>query len=149
MRQINAAGLQIIKTCEGLRLAAYKDVRGIPTIGYGHTGNVQMGSFITQPAALQLLDHDLEESEACIDQNVLVPLSDNQFSALVSLTFNIGAAAFKRSTLLRLLNRLDYEGAGEQILVWDMADGKLVPGLLARRKAEYVLFHTPGAVSSL
>lgn len=140
MRQINETGLDLIKRAEGLRLQAYKDVRGIVTIGYGHTGNVQMGTFITPEAAEKLLEHDLEIAEECVDKATIVPLTDNQFSALVSLVFNIGAAAFRGSTLLKLLNKRYYTDAAHEFLRWDHVNGVENAGLLARRKAEMALF---------
>lgn len=138
--QISEKGIQLIESFESLRLESYQDVRGIWTIGYGSTLNVLPGMTITQEQAEQRLAQDLASAEAAVNVNVRVPLTQTQFDALCSFTFNCGNAAFKQSTLLRLLNQGDYAGAAEQFIRWDKAGGEVVAGLLRRRQAEIALF---------
>ena len=137
----NAAGIALIQQFEGLRLAAYQDVVGVWTIGYGHTGpDVRAGQTITQAQATALLQQDLSRFEAGVSRLVTVPLNGNQFSALVSFSYNLGLGSLQGSTLLRLLNARDYAGAAGQFPLWDKAGGKALPGLLRRRQAEQALF---------
>lgn len=141
MRRINPAGLELIKTAEGLRLKAYKDVRGLWTVGWGHhSPDLTADSFVSADGANTLLDHDLEVAEECVDKAVIAPLTDNQFSALVSLCYNIGIGSFRLSTLVKYLNVQDYTEASEEFLRWCHNGTDVVPGLLARRKAEQALF---------
>lgn len=138
---INAAGLNLIKSFEGVRLRTYNDGVGVPTIGYGHTGpDVYYGLEITQARAEQLLVQDLKRFEDAVRRAVKVSLNDNQFAALVSFTFNVGEGALQSSTLLRLLNAGDYNGASAQFLRWSYAGGQQLPGLYRRRQAERALF---------
>lgn len=142
--QINPAGLQLIKHFEGLRLIAYQDVVGVWTIGYGHTGpDVKPGWVITQGQADQLLENDLQRFEHGVGNAVKVALNANQFSALVSFSYNLGLGNLHSSTLLRLLNQGDYDSAARQFPRWDKAGGRSLPGLLRRRQAEQHLFLTP------
>lgn len=137
----SSEGRQRLQAFEGLRLAAYKDEGGVWTVGYGHTGS-QVGprTKITREQAEKLLEGRLEEVAASVTALVKVPVSQAQFDALVSLTYNIGAGAFKRSTLLRKLNAGDYAGAAEQFMRWRYVRGVESMGLLKRRKAERDLF---------
>ena len=138
---ISNNGVKLIKNFEGCRLKAYKCPAGIWTIGYGHTGsNVYPGTEITQTEADSLLKTDLIIHCNNVSKLVKVPLNQNQFDALVSLEYNIGYGAFSTSTLLRLLNAKDYKGAAEQFAVWRLGGGKVLPGLVKRRKAEKDLF---------
>ena len=143
-RQINAAGLALIQGREGCKLRAYRDARGILTIGWGHTGpDVFAGMQIAQERADQLLAQDLAVFEAGVCEAVRVPLTDNQFSALVSFAFNLGLGTLKGSTLGKKLNLGDYQGAADEFPRWTRAGGKEMPGLVARRAAERALFLTP------
>ncbi len=144
-RTINAAGLKIIKDSEGLRLTGYLCPAGIPTVGYGHTGpDVKVGMTITQASADALLAADLATFEAAVTKSVGSHATDNQFSALVSFAFNLGAEALRTSTLLRKHNAGDYAGAKAEFGKWvkARAGGKLVtlPGLVKRRSAEAALY---------
>jgi lysozyme len=131
----------IIKGHEGLELVAYKDGGGVWTIGYGHTGaEVKVGMLITLAQAEELLTRDLRSSEGHINTSVTVPLTQNQFDALVSFVFNVGGGAFESSTLLKLLNAGNYAGAADQLLRWNKDEGKIVQGLSNRREAERKLF---------
>jgi len=103
---IGENGLALIKRWEGVRLEAYIPVKGdVPTIGYGSTLGVQMGDTISAERAEELLREDLVRFEACVSNNVLVALNQNQFDACVSLAFNIGEGNFKKSTLLSCISR--------------------------------------------
>ena len=130
---------------EGLRLEAYRCPAGVLTIGYGHTGpDVSPGLRITVDRAEQLLRADLAKARRDVDRLVLVPLAPHQREALASFVFNLGAAAFKGSTLLKRLNSGDMTGAADQFERWVYAtvDGKpkRLPGLVARRAAEEAMF---------
>jgi GH24 family phage-related lysozyme (muramidase) len=138
--QINEKGLQLLKSFEGLRLQAYQDSVGVWTIGYGTTLGVYPGMVITAAQAEDLLKRDLRKFEQAVANLVTVPLTSDQFSALVSFTYNVGEGALASSTLLRLLNQKDYQGAADQFLRWDKAGGQSLPGLTRRRQAERALF---------
>ncbi|NJR37505.1 MAG: lysozyme [Leptolyngbyaceae cyanobacterium CSU_1_4] len=138
--KINADGLRILKTLEGLRLEAYLDAVGVWTIGYGTTSGVVPGMRISPAEAEAFLKKDLATFEAAIANAVKVPLTDNQFSALVSFIYNIGETEFVRSTLIQLLNQKDYLGAADQLLRWNKGNGQELPGLTRRRQAERALF---------
>ena len=140
-----------IKRWEGLELTAYKDTGGVWTIGYGHTarsGNPptpSAGMKITEAEAKAILDRDLVQYEKAVNDYVKVPLTQNQYDALVSLCYNIGPGqdGFKGSTAVKRLNNLDYSGASEALTWWNKDDGKVVKGLVNRRAAEKELFLTP------
>lgn len=134
-------GLTIIKHFEGLQLRAYQCSSGVWTIGYGHAFRVHPGAEITKEEAEHLLHIDVRDAEACIFANVNVPLTQNQFDALVSFIFNLGSGNFESSTLLKKLNTGDYAGAAEEFSRWINAGGKQNPGLIKRREAERVLFY--------
>jgi len=139
---INQHGLNLIKSFEGLYLDAYIDPVGIPTIGYGHIKDVEMGMTITEAKAEEFLRQDLADAEAAVSSDIVqVSLDSNQFSALVSFTFNAGSQAFADSTLLRLLNQGDFHRAADQFPVWNKGEGNQeLAGLTPRRKAERALF---------
>ncbi|MGH2412338.1 MAG: lysozyme, partial [Microcystaceae cyanobacterium] len=122
------------------RIAAYLDSVGVPTIGYGHTHGVYLGMIVTRAQAEDFLKQDLSEAESAASQLVKVPLNDNQFSALVSFVFNLGAGALAQSTLLRELNAGNYTEAAEQFLRWTRAGGQQLAGLVRRRHTERALF---------
>jgi len=131
----------LIKEAEGLELKAYLCPANVWTIGYGHTGDdVWPGLVITLAEAEALLTKDLKRFEGYIDKYVKVPLTQNQFDALVSFVYNIGAQAFIESTLLKKLNAGDYEGAAAQFPRWNKAKGKVLAGLVKRREKELKLF---------
>lgn len=133
-------GLALIKKFEGLELEAYKCAAGVWTIGYGHTKDVQEGDVWSESHADHMLEVELEEFEAYINDNVTAPLSQNQFDALVSWVYNLGPANLKASTMLKVLNSGDYEGVPAQIKRWNKAGGKVLEGLIRRREAEALLF---------
>jgi lysozyme len=132
----NQAGLQLIESFEGLRLTSYQDSVGVWTIGYGHTKGVAQGQTITQQQAEAFLQQDLAVAEGAVNGHNLT-LTDNQFAALVSFTFNLGGG-----NLAKLLkNGLD--AVADRILLFDHAGGRQLPGLTRRRTAERALYLTP------
>lgn len=134
---------ELIKSFEGLELEAYLCPAGIWTIGYGHTGDVEKGEKITKEKADELLDIDLSVFRKGVRNLVKVPLNKNQFGALVSFAYNVGLGNLKSSTLLRMLNAGDYNGAADQLLRWNKSNGKVLRGLARRREAERAVFLTP------
>jgi GH24 family phage-related lysozyme (muramidase) len=138
-------GIDLIKSFEGLRTHTYKDAVGVPTIGYGHTGSdVKMGQQISQAQAEQLLRGDLSKFEAAVRKEVKVPLTQGQFDALVSFTYNLGPNALHDSQLLKKLNAGDYAGAQAEFGKFVHAGGKVLPGLQRRREEEAALFGAGG-----
>jgi lysozyme len=133
----SGSGLKLTEQFEACRLIGYADVKGVPTGGYGHTGpEVYVGMQITQLQAEQWLLQDVQHAVNAVNALVTVPLTQGEFDALCDFTFNCGAGALASSTLLRLLNNGDYQGAAEQFERWDLAGGQVVAGLLRRRQAE-------------
>jgi lysozyme len=146
-RNINTAGLNLIKHFEGCELTAYQDVAGLWTIGWGHRGGVIPGTTWTQAEANEVLRADLTSTEAAVERAVAgVETTDDQFAAMVSLAYNIGTGAFASSTVLRQHRAGDIESAADAFLLWDKAtiDGVLqvVKGLANRRHAERTLYLT-------
>lgn len=138
--KLTKEGLDLIKKFEGLSLEAYRCPAGLWTIGYGHTKFVQQGDQITEKEANAYLIKDLQWAEHVVDYSIGVQLSDNQYSALVSLVFNIGKQAFLRSTLRRYLNHGNYLRAANELLRWNKVGTRVLKGLERRRKAEKALF---------
>lgn len=141
-------GRKLIESFEGCVLTAYLDQRGIATCGFGHTQGVKMGDTCTQMQADAWLEGDLATAESAVNRLVKAALTQNQFDALISLTYNIGQGNFADSTVLKRLNigTPDYAGAADAILMWDKTGGVVNPGLERRRQAEQALFLTPPAV---
>lgn len=133
-------GLKFTEGFEGCELNAYLDQAGVPTIGYGHILGVRMGDKCTKEQADKWLRDDIKDAETAVNRLVKVPLTQNQFDALVDFTFNLGAGNLAKSTLLRLLNKQDYKRASEQFAVWNRAGGFVRAGLTRRRSAEKELF---------
>ena len=121
---------------EGLSLEAYEDCAGVPTIGYGHTKNVQMGDRISKYWAKELLKDDVRE----VEQQVLdlnVAQTQGQFDALVSFTFNLGIGRLKSSTLLKVIREGGSKNAiKKEFKRWVYAGGKKLRGLELRREWE-------------
>ena len=145
--KISEAGIALIRRFEGLELESYQDIAGVWTIGYGHTETAGPNQKINEREAEELLRRDLAPRERAVEQLVSVGLNQNEFDALVSFVFNVGANAFKNSTARKRLNRNDRIGAGEALTWWNKAtvSGVLreVRGLTRRRAAEKALFLTP------
>ncbi|NRB13119.1 MAG: lysozyme [Rhizobiales bacterium] len=142
--QISDSGLKIIKKHEGLKLQAYKCPAGIWTIGYGHTHQVSKGDVIDGDMATEYLKKDVRHAQETIRRLVTVSLEQHRFDALVSFIFNVGAGNFSSSTLLKMMNKGNFEGAEDQFKRWNKArvKGKLTPlrGLTRRRGDEANLF---------
>ena len=141
MREINAKGLAIIKESEGLSLVPYFCPGNVLSIGFGNTTHAAEYDMITEQQAEEFLKEDLEMVQqhlAIVLQHV--PLTDNQWSALVSFVFNIGIGNFIQSTLKRKLKEGDYQGAADEFGRWVYAKGKKLNGLIIRRAKERSLF---------
>ncbi|PAN73867.1 lysozyme [Enterobacter cloacae] len=143
--QTSEKGVALIKEFEGCKLTAYQDSVGVWTIGYGWTQPVdgkpiRAGMTIKQETAERLLKTGLVSYESDVSRLVKVSLTQGQFDALVSFTYNLGARSLSTSTLLRKLNAGDYAGAADEFLRWNKAGGKVLNGLTRRREAERALF---------
>lgn len=147
--KINQAGLSLIKEFEGFRAKAYQDSAGVWTIGYGTTAaagvgiDPKQGMTITEAQAESYLHAAIDKFAAQIIPMIKRPATDNQFSAFLSLAYNIGPGAFGKSSALRKFNDGDEAGAANAILLWNKAGGKVLAGLKRRRAAERALFLTP------
>lgn len=144
----NDAGRNLIKRWESLRLDAYRCPAGVPTIGYGHTGDVKMGDKITAHQADAILDLDLYKFEQGVER--LCPgINENQFAALVSFAFNLGLGALAMSGLRTHLMAGRLDAAAKEFGKWCHASVKgrmiVLAGLVARREDEALLFSTPPA----
>lgn len=134
-------GYKLTKEFEGCRLLAYADGGGVWTIGHGHTKGVKKGDLITAEGAQRFLEFDVMDAVDAVNKLVKVQLTQNEFDALVDFVFNLGVGAFSTSTLLRKLNKGDFEGAVNEFLRWDHDNGKVVAGLTRRCKARKDLFN--------
>ena len=135
---------QSIEGWEGCQLQPYADAVGVPTIGYGHCGDdvsLDMDP-ITQEMADQLLAADLGRFETAVNGMVADATSQQQFDALVSFSYNLGESALRGSTLLRLHNAGDYDGAAQQFGRWNHAGGRVLAGLTRRRAGEAAVYAT-------
>lgn len=139
-------GLALIKSFEGFRARPYLCPAGVPTIGYGATyypdgKKVTMRDKpVSEADATAMLRSMLVQYENGVERYVQVPITQGQFDALVSFAYNLGLAALKGSTLLRLVNERNFVGAAAQFSRWNKASGKVLPGLTRRREAERKLF---------
>jgi lysozyme len=136
------------------KLEAYMPTKNdVPTIGWGHTKGVKMGQTVTYAQAEALFWEDVEWVERAVNRLVKVDLTQNQFDALCSLVFNIGAGAFAGSTVLRRVNQKDFEGAAKAFLMWNKQTNKrtgkkeVLQGLVRRRKEEAEYFLSEGFVN--
>lgn len=137
-----SVSVEFIAQFEGCELSAYKCPVGVWTIGYGHTKDVRAGDKCSEDQAKAWLADDIRETQSLLAHYVNLPVSKNEFVALVSLAFNVGVGALTKSKLLRKLNSGDRDGAAEEFLDFDLANGKRVAGLTRRRQAEHDLFLT-------
>lgn len=136
---LSAAALVGLLLHEGYRGEAYIPVPGdVPTIGFGTTGGVKMGDRTTPERALQRALADVQKFEGALKRCVSVPLHQHEYDAYISFSYNVGSAAFCRSTLVRKLNAGDYSGACAELLRWTKAGGRELPGLVRRRQDEYL-----------
>ena len=135
---LSASAFVGLLTAEGYRSEAYIPVKGdVPTIGFGTTEGVKLGDKITPVQALGRAAADVEKFEGAVKQCVKVPLYQHEYDAYISFSYNVGASAFCRSTLVKKLNQSDYQGACKELLRWDMAGGRRIEGLTKRRQKEY------------
>lgn len=144
---INEAGIALIKSFEGFRAKAYVCPAGVLTIGYGTTminGKPPARNQVCNEAeATKWLMEDVKTFESVVQHSVKVPLTANQYAALVSFTYNCGPANFRASTMLKMLNAGRYDQVAPQMLRWNKGGGKVLAGLTRRREAEGHLFNTP------
>ena len=146
--RISEQGLDLIKSFEGLRLSAYRDAVGVLTIGYGHTRGVRLGQTITRREAELLLSADLEP----IERQLTADLGEDgvlqcQFDALCSFCFNLGIGAYMRSTLRKYVKAGRDADADREFGRWVRAGGRVLPGLVRRRRAEAELYAQAGGVT--
>lgn len=137
----NEAGLALIRQFEGCRLKAYKCPAGVWTIGYGWTHGVKPTDQWTQAQAEEMLVKGLDQYENAVQSAIGAhSTTSNQFSALVSICYNIGAGNFVKSSMLRHHKAGDYQKAADAFLLWNKAGGKGLNGLIKRRQAERALY---------
>lgn len=133
-------GIALIKRFEGFAPKPYMCPAGIITIGYGHTRRAAQFSVVTEAQADALLREDVQQAERAVAKLIHVPLTQGQYDALVSFTFNLGAAALQRSTLRRVINREAHVDVPRQLQRWVFAGGRKLKGLVARRAAEAEIY---------
>jgi lysozyme len=149
---INKAGIDLIKKWEGFRAETYRCSAGILSIGYGTTKaagvgiDPQPGMRISEPKAEELLRITVDKFAAAIRPAITAPINDNEFAAFVSLAYNIGPGAFRKSSALRHFNQGNKAKAADAILLWNKAGGRVLKGLQNRRAEERALFLAPVAV---
>lgn len=150
--KVNEQGLEIIKHFEGLRLTAYKCPANVWTIGYGTTAAAgvgiepKAGMTITKDEAAMYLEKTVASFSKGVEKLLKQTPTSNQFSAFVSLAYNIGLTAFSKSSALRNFNEGNILKAADSILLFNKAAGKKLPGLVIRREAERDLFLKPDVV---
>jgi lysozyme len=145
--EITEEGLSLIKEFEGFRTKAYRDAVGVWTIGYGHTSmaghpHVTPELEISKEEGAEILRRDVELFARGVREAVVVSLNDQQFSALVSFAYNVGLGAFRSSSVLKAINRRDFDAVPRRLNLWVKAGGRTLPGLVRRRAAEGALFLT-------
>lgn len=142
MRHITQNGIDLIKRFEGFSATVYICPAGYPTIGYGHVvkEGEDFSKGISESQAENLLRQDAQIAERAVLRLITVPLTDGQFDALVSFTYNLGGGALQRSTLRRVINRGEHPEVPRQLMRWVWADGRKLKGLIRRREAEAILF---------
>lgn len=140
MRHISKQGLDLICRFEGFSPIIYLCPSGYPTIGYGHliteANKERFLDGVGELEALDLLRGDVARAERAVLRLITVPLTDGQFDALVSFTFNLGGGALQRSTLRRKVNREEHADVPAELMKWVWAGGRKLKGLVKRRKAE-------------
>lgn len=148
---VNKAGIDLIKKWEGFRAETYRDAVGVLTIGYGTTAmagvgiDPKPGMRITEAQAEEYLRRGIDKFAREIRPAITAPINENEFAAFVSLAYNIGPGAFRKSSALRHFNQGNKAKAADAILLWNKAGGKVLRGLVNRRNEERALFLTPSA----
>lgn len=152
--KISDRGLNFITSFEGYhrrledgRCVAYKCPAGVWTLGYGCTEGIKPGMIWTEAEAVAALHRELARFEAAVTRLVTVPLNQNEYDALVSFAYNCGEGALKKSTILRRLNAGNRAGAARAFAAWNKGGGRVLPGLVRRRREEAALFLEPVEVS--
>ena len=146
--QLSTNGFNLLAELEGVVLNPYKDSVGIPTIGIGSTyyedgTKVTMkDKAITKERAIQLAKNVVKSFEEQVNKSILLPMTQNQFDAMVLLCYNIGKSGFARSSVVRNFNLGNIQRAADSFLLWNKAGGRVVQGLTNRRKKERELFLT-------
>ena len=146
--QLSTNGFNLLAELEGVVLHPYKDSVGIPTIGIGSTyyedgTKVTMkDKAITKERAIQLAKNVVKSFEARVNKSIVVPMTQNQFDAMVLLCYNIGESGFARSSVVRNFNAGNLQKAADSFLLWNKAGGKVSKGLTNRRQKERNLFLT-------
>jgi lysozyme len=139
----NKAGIELIKKNEGLVLKAYWDVTNY-SIGYGHNSpDIKAGQTISEATAVAFLKQDLSRFEDAIRRYITTELNENQFSALVSFTYNVGEGNLAKSTLRNYINEGNCIRAADEFQKWTKSAGKTLPALVKRRQEEKALFLKP------
>ena len=153
--QMSEQALELLKQWEGFETKVYDDSAGLATIGVGHLITkseqtsgaivisglpIQYADGLTDQEVVDLLGQDVQPAEQAVNGGVQVVLDQNQFDALVSFTFNVGAGAFNSSTLLKVLNQGHYDQVPDQLRRWNKAGGQVVQGLVTRRENEVKLW---------
>jgi lysozyme len=144
--KVNAEGYALIKRFEGCRLKSYRCPAGVFTIGFGNTfyengDKVKEGDVITQQRADELAKFIIDQFAVSITPFILKPLNENQFSACVSLAYNIGTGGFKRSSVFKKLNINPNDPTiADSFRLWNKGGGKVLKGLVTRREAEIQLY---------
>ena len=145
MRHITQDGIDLIKRFEGFSSTVYICPAGYPTIGYGHlVRDHEKFEEISQEEAEALLRIDVESAERAVLRLIKVPLTDGQFDALVSFTYNLGSGALQCSTLRRKVNRQAHSEVPGQLIRWVWAGGRKLNGLARRRRAEAISYRSVG-----
>lgn len=142
MRHMTQQGLDLIKHFEGFKSQSYLCPAGYPTIGYGHVIKPQedFSKGVNKALAEDLLRHDVQLAEQAVLRLIKVPLSNGQFDALVSFTYNLGSGALQRSTLRQKVNQEEHADVPAEFMRWVYAGGYKLPGLVKRRQAEAELY---------
>jgi lysozyme len=141
---------KLIQRFEGFSPHAYTCAGGFRTIGYGHRVRTHEDmALITMAQANRLLEEDIGITAQAVARLITVPLKPNQWMALVSFTFNLGAAALQRSTLRAKVNRNDHGDVPREFLKWVYARGQKCPGLIHRRKIEANIYKNKGGITCI
>lgn len=133
----SASVLVSVAMHEGYSGTAYKDTTGVETIGFGQADGTKAGDKTNPVRALQVLEDSLDSHAKGMVACIHVPISQGEYDAYLDFTYNVGVSAFCHSTLNKKLNSGDYAGACKELLKWDKAGGKVLPGLAKRRQEEY------------
>lgn len=138
--RISKAGIDHIKSYEQLKLTAYMPTKhDVPTIGYGHTKGVKLGTTISEAQAEALLREDLAWVETCVNKAVTVPMTQSQYDGLCGFVFNLGEGNFRSSTMLKYINKGQWVAASKSMLQWNKQrtpQGLVVLDGLTKRRAK-------------